>query len=669
MVSEERRTGILRLGIRFFLAAALSASHIPGGGAPLALGCIAACGSGLGSIAALLGAGMGLALFLDFSEGLAQLGSAILIATAMSALAGLEITRKRWFSALCAGGLYLVVKLVYVLQSADLLGALPPCMMAAALAAFSAWAFQPALSQRETAEPRALWALAAGLLSTLCSVEVEGVSAGRLLLFALVLLTGWQSGSGEGTKAGLAAGLLADWMGGGTGCLFTAAFALGGLLSGSTAGHRRLPAALRGLAGLALPALSAGSLTGQALLAEGALGAMLFLLLPGRLFGGKRLEEPKAAVPAIPLRSRLNRAAAAFHDLYDSLGRTAPADREENPAVIFDRAAEKTCRDCALCGNCWKKEYVGTFNALNDATPRLLERGRALPKDFPSYFADRCIHLQDFLGAVNGELNAYLLRRRYRKELEETRRSARGQYAQIGELLSATAAGLEAAPASGGERWSYRIGAALRPKSGENVCGDSLMSFETERGLLCLLLSDGSGCGEAARKESALTCRLLRQFLEAGIEPEAALKTINAALALRSEETGSFATVDLLTLSLAGGEAAVYKYGAAPTYLKRGGTVRRITGSALPAGLRTVPGAPDVTRFPMEGGSYAILVSDGVADALSDEWLQNYLAGWDGTDPQNLANLILQETARRGTLSDDCGVQVLLTEEPGKHRV
>ena len=72
-----------------------------------------------------------------------------------------------------------------------------------------------------------------------------------------------------------------------------------------------------------------------------------------------------------------------LRDLYDSMGRGAPVSSEENPAIIFDRAAEKVCRGCALCDLCWQKEYTGTFNALNDATPFLLERGRALPKDFP----------------------------------------------------------------------------------------------------------------------------------------------------------------------------------------------------------------------------------------------------------------------------------------------
>ena len=83
------------------------------------------------------------------------------------------------------------------------------------------------------------------------------------------------------------------------------------------------------------------------------------------------------------------------------------------------------------------KEYTATFNALNDATPYLLERGKAKAKDFPVHFADRCIHLSELLQAINGELSAFLLRKQYRRQLEETRRSAKGQYAQMSDLLTA----------------------------------------------------------------------------------------------------------------------------------------------------------------------------------------------------------------------------------------
>ena len=66
-----------------------------------------------------------------------------------------------------------------------------------------------------------------------------------------------------------------------------------------------------------------------------------------------------------------------------------------------------------------------------------------------------------------------------------------------------------------------------------------------------LLLSDGMGSGEAAHREAAMTVRLLRQFLEAGIEPGPALKTLNTALSLRGESGGGFTTIDLLALQRA----------------------------------------------------------------------------------------------------------------------
>ena len=385
---------------------------------------------------------------------------------------------------------------------------------------------------------------------------------------------------------------------------------------------------------------------------------LLFLALPRRIFGGKRLL--REAAPDIAqrtaLKTHLNRAAEALRELYDSMSRTPPP-QEENPAVIFDRAAEKVCRGCALCELCWQKEYTATFNALNDATPYLLERGKAKAKDFPVHFADRCIHLSELLQAINGELSAFLLRKQYRRQLEETRRSAKGQYAQMSDLLTAAAAGLSGAAPAFGEIPACVIGAALRPKEGEMVCGDTMEAFRTDSGLWCLLLADGMGSGDAARRESSLTCRLLRQFLEADIQPEAALTTLNSAMALRGAETGSFTTVDLCVLK--GSEATFYKFGAAPSYLKKNGAVRRITGSSLPVGLRGTPAAPDITTVTLEPGSFAVMISDGVADPSRDEWLQDLLAGWGGDDPQTLANLILSESIRRERLQDDCAVQVL----------
>lgn len=668
-LSPERSARILGWGIRLLLAAVLTAARLPGGGAPFALGWLAAAGPGADGIAAALGTVVGSFLFLNFSSGLPQIAVAILICTAGSALRGLKIIHRRWFSPVCAAGFYLAVKGIYVMQSLSPLDDLAPCLMATVLTGFSAWAYAPLLHPDGEKSERAAYFLAVTVLAAFTGVDLLGIDVGRMLIGCAVLVAAWQEGAAAGMTAGLCAGFLMDLCAGGDALLFSAACGLGRYLAGMRCGKNRLSAAAVYLAAETLVLLDVHHTLGVSLLCESFLAGLLFLLIPGRVFGGKRLEKKlpeKAAVPSAmeSLKEKLSGAAAAFRELYDSLGRSPAAGTEENPAVIFDRAAERVCRKCALCSLCWKQEYVSTFDALNDATPYLLERGRALPKDFPRHFSDRCIHLPDFLTAINTELSAYLLRRQYTHQLEDARQSARGQYAQLGELLAATAAGLgQDRPVAAESGRPYRIGAALRPKEGENVCGDSVGTFETDGGTLCLLLSDGSGSGEDARRESALTARLLRQFLLSGIAPEPALKTLNAALALRSAESGAFSTIDLLTVDLSSGGAVLYKYGAAPSYVKRSGAVKRITGSALPAGLKDAPSAPDVTHLTLERGSFLVMVSDGVADALSDEWLQDLLAGWTGNDPQELAGLVLREARTRRGGEDDCAVQILYLEE------
>ena len=652
---------LLRQGAVFLLSAVLTAVLTPGGCAPFALGFLAAAGTGRDTAAALGGTVLGSFLFLDFVQALPHLAAAVLIFTASAAFRGTAILTRRRINAALAAALFAAVGGIYVVQSLTPWQDLPLCLGATALTAASAYLFWPLLRREGEMRDGALL-LAAAILLAFEEVEVLGCSFSRCLLALLVLYTAVDLGSAAGTAAGLGLGIMADICCGAQ--VFTAAFGLGALAAASQSGKRRIRASAAFFAAVCAALLHSTDSLAWSLLLESAGASAAFLALPGRLFGGKRIQKkPEIPNEEAPLaavwKRRVEGAAQALRDLYDSLGRGALPPNDENPAIIFDRAAEHVCRDCGLCQLCWQSEYTATFNALNDATPYLVERGRAMAKDFPRHFADRCIHLPDFLAAVNSELSAFLLRRQYRRQLEETRRSARGQYAQLSELLAATAAGLgETAPASA-QAAPCRIGAALRPKEGENVCGDTVLSFCTEEGKWCLLLSDGMGSGEAARKESALVCRLLRQFLESGIAAEAALKTLNAAMALRGAESGSFTTVDLCIYDPASSEAVIYKYGAAPSYLKKGGSVRRIAGTSLPVGLRGTPAPPDQTRLPMTPGSFVVLISDGVADSTRDEWIQNLLAGWNGEDPQSLAGLILSESIREMRGQDDCGIQIL----------
>ena len=195
-------------------------------------------------------------------------------------------------------------------------------------------------------------------------------------------------------------------------------------------------------------------------------------------------------------------------------------------------------------------------------------------------------------------------------------------------------------------------GVAARKKTGETVSGDAGTYFKRHDGKLYLLLCDGMGSGPEANRESTLAVRLLEQLLHAGVDARRALTTLSSALALRGEETGGFTTVDLLQLDLFTGEGELYKLGAAPTYIKKGGSVQRLSGKSLPAGLAEgEPTALDRFTLRLLPGDCVLMVSDGVCPGPEDGWLRERLAGFDGSSPKDLARELV--TRDREDATDD----------------
>lgn len=203
---------------------------------------------------------------------------------------------------------------------------------------------------------------------------------------------------------------------------------------------------------------------------------------------------------------------------------------------------------------------------------------------------------------------------------------------------------------------------AAADREGQTVSGDSGAWFKDEAGRLNVVLCDGMGSGAEARTDSECALSLLEKFLRAGLTPDEALATVGEALALRGEESGGFTTVDLLQLDLFTGRGAVYKLGAAPTYLSRGGKVERLDGGSLPAGVTHGAGEHDCFPLKLEAGDWVVMVSDGVSSGQEDGWLRAVLAGTEGKTPRLLADALLQESGRREGRGDDRTVMVLKVE-------
>lgn len=214
------------------------------------------------------------------------------------------------------------------------------------------------------------------------------------------------------------------------------------------------------------------------------------------------------------------------------------------------------------------------------------------------------------------------------------------------------------------EPLAVAVGVAAHKKQGQTVSGDSGTYFKTNEGKLYLLLSDGMGSGREAALESGMAVRLLERFLRAGIQPETALGMLNSALILKGEQELGFVTVDLVSINLLNGEVVFHKYGAAPSYIKRGRKVNRVTSGALPAGLAVNGLVPvlDVTRIKVNPGDIILLASDGVAVQDEDEWLRQALADWGEGSPRELAGQVLEAAVREHGRRDDMTVLAVRLE-------
>lgn len=186
-------------------------------------------------------------------------------------------------------------------------------------------------------------------------------------------------------------------------------------------------------------------------------------------------------------------------------------------------------------------------------------------------------------------------------------------------------------------------------REGESVSGDAGAWFKDESGLCHIILCDGMGSGSLARRDSQVTLEILEKLLLAGVTAENALRTLDQALALRSEGFGGFAALDLMTLDLFSGEGTLYKLGSPASYLKRGGTVVKLEGKALPAGVTLEERRMEKICFRLSPGDCLLLVTDGVVNGGEDEWLKAALSGFDTGSPADFA----REVAFHGQSRED----------------
>lgn len=205
------------------------------------------------------------------------------------------------------------------------------------------------------------------------------------------------------------------------------------------------------------------------------------------------------------------------------------------------------------------------------------------------------------------------------------------------------------------------FGAAQHSCGGAKLCGDSYDALLDENGGAVMLLSDGMGSGGRAAVDSAMTCGLLGRLLRAGFGLHGALRVVNSALMIKSDDE-SLSTADCLRMSLFTGEADFCKAGAAQSFVLSGGVVTDVDIPSLPLGIMRELDC-GTTGVRLAPGDVVLMVSDGAITADTG-WLRGELERFDGRDPRTFArNIVSLAAAMRGGSDDDITALVLCCRE------
>lgn len=211
--------------------------------------------------------------------------------------------------------------------------------------------------------------------------------------------------------------------------------------------------------------------------------------------------------------------------------------------------------------------------------------------------------------------------------------------------------------------YTVETGVAHAAKDGGLVSGDSYSTIELGYGKYAIAISDGMGNGERAHYESKETLQLLQKILQSGIEEKVAIKSVNSVLSLRTTDE-IFSTLDLAMIDLQNASAKFLKIGSTPSFIKRGSKIVKIYSSNLPIGILQ-DFEVDVVSEQLKAGDLLVMMSDGIFEGPKhvenyDLWMKRKLQELQTDDPQQIADLILEEVirSRAGNIEDDMTVVV-----------
>jgi len=300
--------------------------------------------------------------------------------------------------------------------------------------------------------------LSALALSGLADITVLGIQAKNVISVLIILIFSHKYGAAIGSASGAAIGLIVGLSNPAAPALI-GSYALCGLLAGVLNRLGKLGSILGFVLGnVMLTLYLSGSAEAIVYLKELALAIGAFLIVPrklleaaGSLFGhaaAPRYEDRKGYSTRIKeiTVERLKRFSRGFNELSRTLkeiARTNTVFNNQDISSMFDRVAERVCRDCSLCMHCWDRNFYNTYQVMFTILERLDSKGRVEQDDIPLYFLERCERIGYFVETVNNAYELFKSDILWKSRVGESRGIVTQQMEGISRIISNLASEIE----------------------------------------------------------------------------------------------------------------------------------------------------------------------------------------------------------------------------------
>ena len=286
-------------------------------------------------------------------------------------------------------------------------------------------------------------------VSGLGAISLLGINIRNILCIIIILILSYKSGIGVGASIGVVVGLIVN-MSGKTTPLIIGSYAFCGLLSGLFKNLGKLGSCLGFVMGNAMLTLYLNGSTDILIhLGEIVVAEIVFMITPNKFLdfvsstfikkgiSNTSLDSCSARVREITA-ARLNKFGKAYGELaatFTDLPQTNVTANSQDINVMFDRVADKVCKDCSLCRHCWDRNFYETYQVMFKIVERLESKGWLGAEDIPQSFIDRCERVNEFINAVNNEYEVFKLNMVWKSRLGESRRLISQQFEGLSKVI------------------------------------------------------------------------------------------------------------------------------------------------------------------------------------------------------------------------------------------